>query len=87
MRQAALTPEQKRILIVLCDAAERGRAARLVVNEKAGIRETTTGAALARAGLARRLAGGWFEATDEGYWLGDGLRIEDRLGKIPARKG
>lgn len=81
-----LTPEQKRIMLVLCNAAESDRAVRLVVDERAGIRETTTGTALVRAGLARRLPDGRFEATTEGYWLGDGLRIADRLGKIPGRR-
>ena len=84
-----MTPEQKRILLVLCDAAEHGRAVRLVCEANGvpnPIRETTTGAALVRKGLAERLADGRFEATVEGYWEGDALRIEDRLGKIPARK-
>lgn len=78
-----LTPDQKRILLVLVEAAEHNRAVRLVT--KGSIRETTTGAALVRKGLAKRLPDGRFEATTEGYWLGDALRIEDRQGRIPPR--
>lgn len=85
-----LTPEQKRIMLLLCDAAERGKSAKLVCTTGAGkaqpIRETTTGAALVRKGLAARHENGRFEATDAGFWLGDELRIEDRLGKIPPRR-
>lgn len=79
-------------MLVLCDAAE-GREhpeqfpVRLVVTEgPRPIRETTTAAALVRKGLAERDYAGRFYATPEGYWLGDGLRILDRLGRIPARR-
>jgi len=90
-----LTPDQKRILLVLCDAAERVKGpsvgprngVRLVTTQGTKpIRETTTGAALVRKGLAIRLENGHFNATIEGFWLGDTLRIEDRLGGIPPRR-
>jgi hypothetical protein len=85
-----LTPDQKRIMLVLCDAAESHRSVRLVTQSNAGaqpIRETTTAAALERKGLARKVAGKFrYEATTEGFWLGDTLRIEDRQGRIPARR-
>ena len=92
-----LTPEQKRIMIVLCDAAENmeGKLEDITTGvklqwlEKAGhspIRETTTGAALVRKGLAVRLYNGEFSATCEGYWLGDSLRAADRRGEVPARR-
>ena len=90
-----LSPSQKRIMLVLCNAAESGELEHsstgvfLRNREKHGytpIRETTTGAALVRKGVAVRLSSGAFSATDEGYWLGDGLRSEDYLGKIPARR-
>lgn len=88
MADARLTEYQKRILLVLCNAAERkiyGQPVRLICDEARGIRETTSGTALVRKGLARRCNDGRFEVTTEGYWMGDALRIEDRLGKIPAR--
>lgn len=80
-----LTPYQKRILLVLCDAAEKGGpgTVRLVCKDKT--RETTAGMALVRRGLARQVFGKVYVVTDEGYHLGDALRIEDRLGKIPLR--
>ncbi len=89
-----LTPDQKRILLVMCNAAEHGKVARLVTQSNAHknpIRETTTAAALVRKGLARmsmNLIGGAysFEPTLDGFWLGDTLRIEDRQGRIPARR-
>ena len=89
-----LTPDQKRILLVLCNAAERdtvgGDRVRLVCQSNAGanpIRETTTGAALVRKGLAtRNNYDSTFSVTTEGFWMGDALRIEDRLGKIPSRR-
>lgn len=83
---AKLTPYQKRILLVLCDAAEPASAggyARLICKGKT--RETTAGMALVRRGLARRVFGKVYVATHEGYHLGDALRIEDRLGRIPPR--
>lgn len=82
-----LTLDQKRILLVLCDAAERNLSVKLVVTHgNKPIRETGTGTALVRKGLAERLPNGSFRATLEGYWEGDALRLEDRLGKIPARR-
>ncbi len=92
-----LTPDQKRIMLVLCDASEVWGSGLLRRKPRAGvklvctqgprpIRETTTAAALVRKGLAEKLPGGRYGATSEGYWLGDALRIEDRLGKIPARR-
>jgi len=99
MAKIKLTPEQKRILLVLCDKADQfkdgthGLAVKMRVKMDATpqIRETTTADALVRKGLAkevgRRSRGRWYIATDAGYELGDGLRIEDRLGKIPARRG
>ncbi len=86
----ALTPDQKRIMLVLCNAAESNRAARLVTQSNSytnPIRETTTGDALVRKGLAFRMGRkGVFAPTMEGFWLGDALRAEDRMGKIPARR-
>jgi hypothetical protein len=79
-----LTPDQRRIMLVLCNADERGHAVRLVCEGK--VRETTTGMALVRKGLATRQRNGRFEPTLEGAWLGDALRIEDRLGRIPPRR-
>lgn len=77
-----MTRSQEIILLRLCNAAERGKAVRLIC--ETGVdkprRETATGCALVRKGLARRLRDGRFEATDEGYWLGDALRIKVRLG-------
>lgn len=90
-----LTPDQKRIALVLADAAERakgpglrpGNGVRLVCTQgPQPIRETSTGAALVRKGLALRLSNGNFVATTEGVWIGDALRVEDRLGRIPARR-
>lgn len=83
MRHTELTPAQREILLRLCNAAEMHKAVRLVTwpnsvrNPK---RETSTGCALVRKGLARRLRDGRFEATDEGYWMGDALRIARRNG-------
>ncbi len=92
-----LTPDQKRILLVLCkamDAEMEGLRSSPNVRLRVGvrcvdgseIRETTTGSALARKGLAQRFPDGSYCATVEGYWFGDGLRIEDRIGKIPRRR-
>ena len=88
-----LTSEQKEVLLRLCDQAEREmrgfsqgltgaaqitRYVALTWSNK--VRETITGAALVRKGLAiqhprqsRR-----FACTTEGYWLGDSLRIWKR---------
>lgn len=85
-----LTPEQKEILLRLCDQAEREmrglltgaaqitRYVALTWSNK--VRETITGSALVRKGLAlqhprqpRR-----FACTTEGYWLGDSLRVSKR---------
>lgn len=91
-----LTPDQKRILLILCDASERAQGPAMVpvklrcTQGPRPIRETTTAAALVRKGLATRLEHGprkgHFQTTLEGFWMGDALRIEDRLGKIPARR-
>lgn len=99
-----LTPSQRRIMLVLCEAADavfetsRGTSAlehkstavrlrnRPAKSSDAPIRESTTGAALVRKGLAVRLRSGAFSATAEGYWLGDALRVEDRLGRVPPRR-
>lgn len=84
-----LTPEQKRILLVLCNADERhpGKPVRLVTTQgPRPIRETSTGAALVRKGLAVRTPSGRFSVTLDGFWMGDALRIEDRQGKVPARR-
>ena len=76
-----LTREQRAIMLRLCNAAEHGRPIKLVT--ETGVskpkRETSTGCALVRKGLARRLPDGRFEATDEGFWMGDALRIAGRL--------
>ena len=81
-----LTPDQKRIMLILCNAAERDRSVQLIVTQGPNpIRETSTAAALIRKGLALK-CGDLYQATAEGFWLGDGLRILDRQGKIPARK-
>jgi hypothetical protein len=81
-----LTPYQKRIALLLANAAEHDRSVRLVCTKGPNpIRETTCGMALVRKGLAERLPDGTFEATLELYWLGDTLRIEDRMGRIPPR--
>ena len=81
-----LSPDQRRIMLVLCNAAEDDRSVQLVHTTGPNpIRETTTGAALIRKGLALRF-GDLFQATSEGFWLGDGLRILDRQGKIQARR-
>lgn len=95
--KVTLTPDQKRILLVLCEAADRCKpgaglkpinGVRLVTNQAEAnpIRETTTGCALVRKGLAVRLSTGTFQATLEGFWLGDTLRAADRRGEIPARR-
>ena len=81
-----LTADQKRILLILCNAAEANKTVKFVVDPKRKIRETTTAAALVKKGLAVKLKDGRYKATDEGYWLGDTLRIQDRQGKVPARK-
>ena len=92
-----LTPKQRTILLLLCDAGEAGElgtsdtAVRLRVTQgtagyqEPAIRETTTGTALVRRGLATRLPDGRFSATLDGYWCGDGLRILRRQGKIRPR--
>ena len=81
MRISDLTREQRAIMLRLCNAAEGGRAIKLIT--ETGVtrprRETSTGCALVRKGLAKRLPDGRFEATDEGFWMGDALRIAARL--------
>ena len=77
-----LTPEQKTILLRLCDAAESARplaacVVRLEATNKN--RETSTGCALVRKGLATRNRAGLFAASLDGFWLGDTLRTERRL--------
>ena len=85
--KVTLTPEQARILLVACDADERGRIVRLVhTTGPRPIRETTTAAALVRKGLLTIEADRIPVPTVEGLWQGDTLRILDRLGKIPARR-
>jgi len=86
-----LTPDQKRIMLILADAAEDDNGnpwVRLVTTQGINpIRETTTGDALVRKGLARKSnKTGRYRATTDGFWIGDALRIEDRQGKIPARR-
>ncbi len=81
MKHTDLTPAQREILLRICNAAEKGRAVRLVTEPNTTYkpkREGASGGALVRKGLARRLRDGRFEATDEGYWLGDALRIDAR---------
>lgn len=96
-----LTPEQKAILLRLCDQAEREmrglsqglthaaqvtRYVALTWSNK--VRETITGSALVRKGLAlqhprqpRR-----FACTTEGYWLGDSLRVSKRQQDLDAAR-
>lgn len=87
MRHTELTKDQRAILLRLCDAAERpyrSPAIRLVTEPNTVSkpkRETSTGCALVRKGLARRLRDGRFEATDDGFWMGDALRIDARRSK------
>ncbi len=83
MKHTDLTPAQREIMLRLCIAAERPvcKAVRLVTEPNTTRypkREGASGCALVRKGLARRLRDGRFEATDEGYWLGDALRIDAR---------
>ena len=80
-----LTPDQKRIALVLA-TANGGRVTLRVTQGANPIRETTTAAALVRKGLAEKVSGKVYRATLEGIWLFDGLAIENRLGKIPARR-
>ena len=83
-KKVRLTEDQKSILLRLCDAAEHGSGVvRLVATNK--IRETSTGCALVRKGLAIRNPDGRFEASDEGWWLGDSLRIENRIKESEIR--
>ena len=84
MKHTDLTKAQQAVMLRLCNAAERPvcKAVRLICEpntQSNPIRETTTGCALVRKGLARRLRDGRFEATDEGYWMGDALRIDVRI--------
>jgi hypothetical protein len=86
-----LTPEQRTIMLALCRADDRhpdceGRVRLVCTTGPIVIRETATGTALVRKGLAIRNLDGTFTATAEGYWLGDALRIEQRLGRIQPRK-
>lgn len=93
-----MTDYQRRIMLVLCDAAEksdgdyitwtRAHSVRLRVDGSVTpcIRETTAGRALVRKGLATQFPDGKFAVTTEGYWLGDGLRILDRMGMIGERQ-
>ena len=83
-----LNPDQKRMMLVLCDADARGDGfIKLRVTLGADpIHETTTCTTLVERGLSVRLPDGRFCVTCEGYWLGDSLRIEDRRGEIPARR-
>jgi hypothetical protein len=86
-----LTPEQRTIMLILCRADDRhpdceGRVKLVCTTGPIVIRETATGTALVRKGLAVRNLDGTFTATAEGYWLGDALRIEQRLGRIEPRK-
>ncbi len=92
-----LTPDQKRILLVLCNQEDHnieeggvgGQSVKLVhqANGVANpIRENNVAMALVRKELVESVRPGRFRVTAEGYWLGDGLRIEDRLGKIPDRR-
>ena len=78
-----LTEDQKEIMLRLCDAAETSHSVMLMATNK--IRETSTGCALVRKGLAIRNPDGRFEATDEGWWLGDSLRIEKRIKESEIR--
>ncbi len=76
-RETRLTPDQKRILLVLCEAAEHGNPTRLVSQRHSKhIREDRVGAALVHKGLARKLPCKRFEPTLEGFWRGAALRIE-----------
>ena len=84
---AHLTGDQKRIMLILCNASETDRSVRLVCTQGPNpIRETSTGTALIRKGLASKRTDGTFQATLAGFWMGDRLRILNRLGKIPARR-
>ena len=77
-----LTPEQKIIMLRLCNAAEPGSAiTSLRMIQTRTVREGATASALARKGLAERLPNGRYQATSEGYWLGDALRIERRAAR------
>ena len=74
-----LTDDQKTILLRLADAAENGRPGWVRLVCAGRVRETTTGCALVRHGLAERRTDGAFRATLDGYWMGDTLRAELRL--------
>ena len=81
-----LTPAQRKIMIRLCDAS---RPIKLFVGVLKGgwkIRETTTGTALVRKGLATRDRTGRFEATTEGHGLGDHCRILERMEGAKVRE-
>lgn len=76
-----LTGPQRGILLALCDAEEYSTptfAGVVLQSDGRKIRETATGCALVRKALAKRNRDGSFQATTEGYWLGDTLRIERR---------
>ncbi len=83
MKHTDLTKDQQAVMLRLCVAADRPdcKAVRLVTEPNGTYkpkRETATGCALVRKGLARRLQDGRFVATDEGYWMGDALRLDAR---------
>lgn len=82
---ATLTPAQKVILLRLCEAYEGAGSAFVKLAASARVRETSTGCALVRKGLAKRLNSGHFAITDDGYWLGDTFRAEARRRASVAR--
>ncbi len=84
-----LTPDQKRLMIILCNAAETGDSVRLInqgTQFRDARREKTIANSLIRKGFVVSLGNDRFEVTSEGFWEGDGLRILDRQGRVPPRK-
>jgi hypothetical protein len=88
MAKVRLTPDQKRILIVLSDALVPIGFVKLRCTQapQYPIREPTTGCALVRKGLAVRRRDGRFLITEAGLERVRPLYAEDELGKIPRRR-
>jgi len=82
-----LTPDQKRIALVLIDAYPM--SVRLVHQDnlhRYPIRERTTGAALVRKGMVTLSPRGVARATSGLLELADILRADDAAGRIPPRR-
>ena len=95
----SLTPDQATLLLHMCEAREDGDTLACLWESNdysRPIRETATANCLVRKGLAvptgkpRKDRAGVtrrnYRCTLEGYWLGDGLRILNRQGKLPERR-